>query len=303
MPDAVFKVDTLKAGESSAAERFGNTLISMSRLFALIPVTACLAGCVLSAGSGGNSSDASEPPSDAAVADTQTTDAAAAGCRDLDAEVLVYLTLEGPAVDGLWPDQRGVHNANALPTAAAVTAGPPGCGNAFDASGGRYLRIEDNPAFDLSVGSLEIYARVPMPGAEHAIVSRDFNGDIEGHFDVVFNPAGQVVVRSQGLGADVEAFRCSLPQTPGQWVEISLNFGPPDLEMFVDGVRAEELAAIYLNGQRVCGGPSSVGLGAASLPWIIGASLRTSPTLDGPVSVQLGTAIDEFRLSGARRSY
>ncbi len=259
-----------------------------------------LASCVLSAGSGGGTEDSGAADS---MADARSTDASPT-CRGVDADVVAYLALEGPGVDGVWPDQLGRHNANALPTQAPVTPGPSGCGNAFDASGGRYLVIENNASFDLAQGSIEIYARVPLPGDEDiGIVSRDREGNGLGHLDVVFNPTNQVVVRLQDEPDLVQEFRCSTPQIEGDWIEISINFGVPDLELFINGVAAVEAGALYVGVAQTCGGQTALGLGSHDDPWVLGASLRNSLTPGEPVTIPLGTAVDEFRLSNARRSF
>ena len=226
------------------------------------------------------------------------------GCSGLDGDVVMYLTMNTPNVT-IWPDLTGDHDGRTEPgTTGVIEAPAEECGRAFNATTGMRLVIADSPDFDLEVGSLDVYALVPAAGNERGIVSRDAAGEaMPGHFELGFTATNQVIVRIQD-GAGGEAYRCSAAQTAGAWIHIGVNFGLPDLELFVDGVAAAETAATYVGAERVCGAELTAGIDGNDNPWLVGfSSLESDEGSHTPVSRPLLTGVDELRLSRVRRSY
>lgn len=264
-------------------------------------------GCTITSGAVADGAPVDGSPIDAAV-DSAAVDAIAdTGCSGVDGDVVMYLTMNTPMVT-IWPDLVGDHDGRTAPGTAGGLDGPsPDCGRAYSAASNNVrLVIADSPDFDLASGSLDVYAMVPAPDTgEHGIVSRDASGTaLPGHFEIGFSPENQVVVRIQ-TDADTEAFRCSVAQAEGTWIHIGVNFGAPDLELFVDGVAAAGTTTTYSNAARTCGGAAFTdGIAGNDNPWVVGFSaLGSEEGSDLPVSRPLGTAVDELRLSSVRRVY
>lgn len=140
-------------------------------------------------------------------------------------------------------------------------------------------------------------------------MSRDASGTVRsGHLGIYRDCQGYIIVRVQRAdGPDV--YRCSdRPVAPDQWVHLALNFGPPALELYVDGslsTNTSTTAVLWDCSTPVaCGAPASYGIDGNENPFVLGASSHNS--LEGlatPTTRPLSGQIDSFRLSRIRRSF
>lgn len=266
-----------------------------------------LAGCKLK--SDALPPDASGGSSDAPVAEDASVDAppdgtSDVGCSGVDADVVMYLTMNTPNVT-IWPDLVGDHDGRSF-TGTTGTLDPPlpGCGRAYEARNNIRLVIADSPDFDLAAGSVDLYALVPTAGVERGILSRDAVGQaLPGHFEIRFSDTNQVVVRLQD--AATTHYRCSAAQVAGEWVHIGVNWGAPDLELHVDGVLAAETTGTFNGTARTCSAAIFTGgIDGNDNPWVVTqSSFDSAEGSDTPVSNPLGTGVDELRLSRVRRTY
>lgn len=227
------------------------------------------------------------------------------GCSGVDNDVVMYLTMNKANVT-IWPDVVGDHDARTAPgTTGSLEPPIPDCGRAYEARTNVTMTVTDSPDFDLTEGSLDFWALVPPPGVERGIVSRDASGQaLPGHLDVRFDDLDRVVVRMQDDTA-VSTYRCSTAQAEGTWVFIGINFGPPDLELFVDGTLAQEATANHNLVAQTCNAEVfTLGIAGNDNPWALSHSIINSAEgAATPAENALATGIDEFRLSRVRRSY
>lgn len=267
-----------------------------------VAAIACLVGgCKLSS-DGVDAVDASSATPDAPAQMDASIDATPdVGCSGVDSDVIFYLTMNRP--DGLvWPDLTGEHDAMTAGGVGGTTVGPrPECGTAYDTSGGQRLVIPDSSEFDLGEGSIDFYVRVPPPGTTRGVIGRDaLDQNLPGHLGVHFQADNSLTVRLQTTTDQV--FRCSPVLAEGDWIFVGINLGPPDLEMYVDGVLADEATADA--GAITCGGAMTTGIAGNDNPFVVGFSVGTSGEgSDVPVTLPLDGAVDEIRLSRVRRSY
>lgn len=205
-----------------------------------------------------------------------------------------------PPAGAVWSDVLGAHDAMTAPGNAGTVPGPnAGCGTAYDASSEQRLVVADAAEFDLDTGSFDFYVQVPPPGALRGVLGRDaLDQESAGHVTVFFAANNQLVLRVQDLEASHN--RCSPVLAEGSWIRVGVNFGPPAIELYVDG----ELATEPMAEDRVCNQDFAGGIAGNDNPWIFGYSAgRTEEGSDEPAVDFLGTAIDEFRLSRVRRAY
>jgi hypothetical protein len=186
--------------------------------------------------------------------------------------------------------------------------GPPGCGQALSIVGAMFAVAPLSTAWQLEEGSIDFWVRLPSPPTDASglgIISRDASGqEFPGHLTASYLSDGRVVTRLQS--STTEVIRCSEPLDPDTWYFVGINFGPPDLELFIDGVRAEN-RGVWNTGGTVytCGEPLEIGLDGNNNPWVIGASAVGSNE-GGYTDTKdffSGGAIDELRLSMTRRPY
>lgn len=227
------------------------------------------------------------------------------GCSGVDSDVVMYLTMNKANVT-IWPDLVGDHDGRTAPgTTGSLDPPTPDCGRAFDARTNVRFTVDDSPDFDLAEGSFDIWALVPTAGLERGIVSRDASAqDLPGHIDLRFDDTNRVVVRMQD-DTTISTFRCSAVQAAGTWVHIGVNFGPPDLELYVDGVLATEAAGNFNAQERVCSNEIfTLGIDGNDNPWVIShSSFGSTEGAADSFTEPLDTGVDEFRLSRVRRSY
>ena len=280
------------------------------RIVWVVPTTVLILGCTGfnpefdSAGAGGSGGEA----------------VAVQGCGEPPDEYTVALYSFEDLSDGAMFDSTEAHSGRFVGGTPPSVPGPPGCGNAFEVSEPKYGLVDDSPAFDLEEGSVEVWLRAPSQFRRRrlGVVSRDAQDqDFPGHFSLYVASVaedegddaefvqGHVVVRLQT--EDITIAHCSEePLSPGGWAHIGVNFGPGGLELYVDGDRQRREGFVDLDVFDVpCGGRIRTGIDGNDNPWVLGArSERSDEGQAEPVEHWLeGAAIDEFRISRARRDF
>jgi len=244
-----------------------------------------------------------DAPGDAARADSGPD-----GCPDgLDADTLALYDMED-LTGGVLRDLTGAHPGSFTGAPQAVN-GPPGCGSAVRFAGGAWALVPDAPEWDLEEGSVDLWVRPPAPSATGSVLgvlSRDADNTARpGHLSIFYAPDGRVGVRLQTPASHMRCTEAAVP--PGRWVHIGVNLGPPDMELYVDGVRQESTARFPLTETIVyeCGTPTASGISGNDNPWTIGASSGGSVEGEAqPVGGFLdGGAVDQLRISRVRRAF
>jgi hypothetical protein len=212
---------------------------------------------------------------------------------------------------GVVRDEVG--NANgALDPNDVVPSTPGQCGDAFLVQSHVVAAIPDTEALDLSQGAIDVWVYVPefeSPG-QYAILSRDEAGETLEQIALLITTVvsdtgttgGHLVLRQQGGGAS--RVRCSsVPISTERWIHVGINFGAPDLELHIDGVRQPPLDAsadVGVASYPCDAAAFAVGL-ASDLDWTIGSStLFGGPT---PSNFFVGGRVDELRISSVRRDF
>ncbi len=233
-----------------------------------------------------------------------TDDPLRCGPPDDDAVLLL------PFDDGTAADALG-RNPGRLEGEAGAVDGPLGCGRALAIPEGAtaYAVVSDSEDFYLAEGAIDLwFRRDPGPSATAGLMSRDAAGAGNGHFSLWLDQDDEVVVRFQNAAED-EIVACSEPLTRGEWHHVGVNFGPPGLELWIDGVQTTRTGPVtVVEGETsellTCGGGGTLSLRPADvIDWAIGAS-GAQATSPGEVSSPLtGGAIDHVRISRARRDF
>lgn len=220
-------------------------------------------------------------------------------------EDTVFLhTFETTSPEG-FTDETGTHDGRLEPGPAPV-AGPEGCGSALGFVGQGYGVVSSSTAARLETGALDFWVRFDgTPADAQGIISRDATGTtFPGHLTISRNCDDRIVVRIQAEN-DETAYRCSdAPLVTGEWTHVAVNFGPPDVELLVNGVRATETASVAVCGNTWidCTAPLPVGIAGNQNPFVYGASSVTSEEgLATPVFAFFVGALDSVRLSATRR--
>jgi len=209
-------------------------------------------------------------------------------------------------------DVVGNHNGSVQLGLAATVDGPDGCDRAFSfGSDDQYIVIDDSPDWDLEVGSVDLWLWLPAELANNiGVFSRDLDQrQAPGHISFFVDIEGRAVLRVQPQDDELEnsndAVACSAAALPlEQWVHLGINFGPPAVELFVDGQLATGEGPDAIIGGWDCGQPGEYGIAGNDLPWVVGRStfrsLEVLGTLEFPAS---GGAIDHLRISSERRDF
>jgi len=234
------------------------------------------------------------------------------GPMTTDEGVVALFTFDTDQGKSRVADVVGGHDGSVQLGAVATVAGPEGCGEAFSfGASEQYFVVDDASAWDLEVGSLDLWLWLPTEMADSVgVLSRDLeNRDAAGHFSAFVDSDGRAVVRIQpledGLGNDTDAVVCSEAALPrDRWVHLGINFGPPSVDLYVDGEPAAGAGATALSDEWRCGQPGAWGLSGNELPWVVGRTAFRSPTpleeLEFPAT---GCAIDHLRISRERRAF
>ncbi len=242
----------------------------------------------------------------------------------VDGGVVAHYRFEDPAQ--LWVDDGGNYDGEVASGVPASVLGPAGCGTALGATEGMAGRVLDAPAFDLPAGSIDLWVLAPNTEAQLPLLSRDAQGAVTEHVTFfltsVTSPVGDpsarhLVVRHQSMGT--AAAVCSEdPLPPDTWVHVAYNFGPPRMELYIDGVLQGSLDQPDVPGGGIpaCDGrtndpelvadpPPFIGGLDTAMPWFIAGSaqgVKKSPT-QSPSTFMDNGALDEIRISSVRRDF
>ncbi len=237
--------------------------------------------------------------------------------------MLAHYGFEDPG--NLWVDGVGGHHGELVSGVAQSVAGPRGCGDALGVGVEMAGRVPDAPVFDLSEGSVDFWIRATDTDDTVPILSRDAQGAASEHLTIFLSsvtssggdPSGRhVVVRHQS--EETAAAVCSEDPLPGgEWVHVAYNFGPPRMELFIDGVlqESDDVPSVPGGGIPACDGrtndpelmgnpPPFVGGLESELPWFIaGAAQNQGKANQAPSAFMAGGALDEVRISAVRRDF
>lgn len=224
-----------------------------------------------------------------------------------------------------WTDDEGVHDGSLYSGVPDSVAGPIGCGRALGATPGLAGEVADDPAFDLALGSIDFW--VMAPGIEDSVplLSRDASDADSEHVTFFLSRtenekgdgnARHLIVRHQSM--DTGAAVCSEAPLPvGVWVHVGYNFGPPRMELFIDGVlqESDDVPTVPGGGIPACDGrtndmafksdpPPFVGGIQTDLPWFVAATAQGSDkAVQDPETFMSAGALDEIRISSVRRNF
>ncbi len=182
------------------------------------------------------------------------------------------------------------------------------CGTGLKFGNGARVVIADSIDWELSEGSIDFWAFFPAlpPLFSEGVVSRDaIRLGLPGHISFGRSNDGRVAVRIQD-GDDAVVCSNAAVATE-QWVHIGVNFGPPDLEMYVDGVAQSGVGTLPVTqfNSITCNTPMPRGLTGNANPWVIGtASMHSDEGSADPATLPFDSGgVDEFRISIQRRDF
>ncbi len=204
-------------------------------------------------------------------------------------------------------DAQGLADAQMMGGSFAPVPGPAGCGNALGFGADMlFAQIPNSPSWDLDLGSIDFWFKVPDPVAgTYGVLGRDHVGtDLPGHLSVWLTPDSTVTLRLQG--ATLHATHCSdVVLAPGQWVHVGFNFGAPGSELFIDGALATRTGDPRVETVvPECGGTTTDGIAGNEQPWVLGFDTsRSGDALDGLLQHFSGGALDALQLSAVRRDF
>jgi len=195
-----------------------------------------------------------------------------APCGDSLAGTLALWTFDDPTDLG---QEAGGRFPGTVLGSPGTGDGPSGCGGALALPGrvDDLLLVPDDPAWDLTEGSVDLWLRAERCGSDPrwdtgdeamGILSRASRSPRRGHVTVGWTPACQVVVRAR-VGEDASPAGYRSPSLPEEeWHHLGLSFAP-DLGL-----------VFWLNGERVAWVGGDVGLAGNDEPWVVGASAERS---------------------------
>ena len=208
-------------------------------------------------------------------------------------------------------DAAGNHPGTFVDGPASPTPGVNGCGGALATNGSTYLDSTHAPEFRLNQGAFETFVQIPnqIPSLEPApIFAKDNLGwDPDGQLALFITDEGRVVVRSQNNREN--RYRCSnAVYDPGTWLHVGVNFGAPDLALYINGERQSYTGNIVVDEALTnasCGGdPITTGLEQNALDLFIGANnWGVRPGIAPDERMGAGGAIDHFRISSIQRDF
>lgn len=234
-------------------------------------------------------------------------------CDAIPDGMLAAYSFDGPPAD--VTDRVGGHDGRILGAAGALrsVSSSSECGAAIsfgvdDTGAAAWVELPDSPDWDLRRGSVDLWVRPPASGGFAAILTRDADGTARaGHLALFIEPDGTLWLRLQTTTAT--AFRCAEgPIAPGEWGHVGINFGPPDLELWLDGAlqdRATPLTSASGTDVRCGELRSNAGIDGNDNPWILGGGSQRGPEGAGMPVTDLftGGAIDELRIAPFPRAF
>ena len=189
-----------------------------------------------------------------------------------------------------------------------VDAGP-GCDLGLAMSLQYHVYIDDSPAWDLDRGAIDfwLYPSGISDFDPYSILSRDADGTaFPGHITIYLagNGSGRIFARMQD-GSELYVCSNYAPQL-GTWTHVAFNFGPPRVELYINGILQDYTGFVPFYDQWVtCGIEGTHSIAGNSNPWIIGASADVSSEGESNNlrGFAQGAAIDALRISNQRRNF
>jgi hypothetical protein len=208
-------------------------------------------------------------------------------------------------------DSVGGHDAAVQDGLVRTVSGPDGCNQAFSFADHQYFIIDDSPDWDLEIGSIDLWLRLPLEQLDHiGVFSRDLlDRDQSGHVSLFIDSEGRGVVRVQPQDSSsdnrTDAVACTAFLLPRErWIHLGVNFGPPILELYVNGSLTQFEGPTSLTDAWECGQIGNFGIAGNALPWVVGRStFRSEEVLELLEFPALGCAIDNLRISRTRRAF
>jgi hypothetical protein len=222
-------------------------------------------------------------------------------------------------------DRTNRHDGRIVGSNPRWINGPGSCGKALQfpsrlaADGGidTIGVVADSVDFALSEGSIDLWIKdgAPPPhGRELGVFGRDDVLDQIRGISVRIACDGTIVAKLEdGIGG--RTYACSNdPLLPSSgWVHVGVNFGPPTFELWVNGALQTRTGTLAFFGPSCTSQTITCASGAAGngiqdpyrSDWVMGAdpheaNSQQGTSLDSPFR---SGAIDEVRISGARRTF
>ena len=188
------------------------------------------------------------------------------------------------ADDSAAADNDAVYHNNVTLGAEGISGG--GSAASFDGYND-FVEIPHDDNLLLDQGSVQLWFNPHDTGGTQALFSKDSSGyDDGGHLTIWMN-GDEIGVRLQGDNSDHSINTSGLNLEAGEWHQMTLNFGPDGMELYVDG------ASVGTN--EYAGGLGSTSGGSGNTePAVVGAATWGSG--DGtvfPVSSYFEGSIDE----------
>ncbi len=233
----------------------------------------------------------------------------APACPAADSATLALYRFDDDVGGTIANDDTTQHDGTITGTPAFPT-GPCGVAIEFPAASAAEVIIPDHTDWDLSIGSFDLWLRMPplIPDSG-GVVGRDASGIVKpGHIAFHVTDENRVYIRIQNaIGSTV---RCSdRTFAPGTWIHVGVNWGAPDLELWIDGATHNFIGQIPFNTTTTVvdclGATNNLGIDGNDNPWVFGmsAGLSDEDSANNTTKPLVDGAIDHLRISSARRDF
>lgn len=211
------------------------------------------------------------------------------------------------------PDHTGMFPVTWRGGSPSAAPGPDECSLSVQMNGSLFGEVNFTSGFaGLTEGALEMFVWLPPKSDKiHAILAADAkNQKTNGHFVLGYETQGKIVLRMQNAesapGGGKTFYMCSGPNMPtNQWIHLGINFGPPSVQMFVNGVIAENEGVHFKHGnQQNCGDNPVWSPADNGNPLVVGgATNEATEGIADTVIKRFGGRIDQLRISRKRRDF
>ena len=221
------------------------------------------------------------------------------------------------AFDGQMTDSLARNNGRLIYPSNTVS-GPPDCGRALEGEEdtvGMHAVLDPSPDWALASGSIDFFVLLREPPgppfdeettSTKFILTRDSRGLGAGHLSIGYDSGGRLLLNLET--GNNEIVLCTEPNLPQDvWHHVGVNFGPPGVELYLNGVAKREAGISTLVYAEPCWtfeDSPTVGLDGNTNAWTILASNWPSP----PGTAQnvwrfFDGRLDQLRFSSIRRDF